>query len=79
MSPAVGEAGVLKVSAVQGTGFRPRESKRLIDPSIFQAHHEVREGDALITRANTAEKVGAACLVGSLEGEASLFLSDKTL
>ena len=75
--PTTGEYGVLKVSAVNPAGFRPSESKRVLDPSVFAEHHRVRDGDVLITRANTAELVGAVCRVETTDG--SLFLCDKTL
>lgn len=70
------ELGVLKVSAVTWTAFRPDEAKAAIDhePEEF---HRVRRGDLLISRANTRELVGA---VVHVEQDFPLrLLSDKTL
>ena len=54
---------VLKISAVTSGHFRPEESKPLPDEYVPPTEHFVRDGDLLITRANTAEMVGAAVLV----------------
>ena len=75
--PSVGEYGVLKVSAVNELGFLPSESKTVDNPDIFTASMAVRAGDVLISRANTPERVGLACLVD--DDYPNLFLSDKTL
>jgi type I restriction enzyme S subunit len=72
-----GEWGVLKVSAVHPSGFRPNENKRLSDPRHVNPAYEVHDGDLLITRANTPELVGQACLVQSPPER--LLLCDKTL
>jgi len=68
---------VLKVSAVGKRSFVPVESKTLINQTDFISIHSVRAGDILITRANTPDLVGLACLVA--EGHRNLMLSDKTL
>jgi type I restriction enzyme S subunit len=54
---------VLKISAVTSGFLIPSESKAL--PSSYEVpeEHHVREGDLLITRANTEELVGATALV----------------
>lgn len=75
--PRDDQFGVLKVSAVTRLGFIPSESKTVDDVGVFAHHHRVAEGDALITRANTAALVGQACLVE--EPQYNLFLCDKTL
>jgi type I restriction enzyme S subunit len=75
--PALDEFGVLKVSAVTSLGFEPRESKTVIDTSVFSEHHFVRAGDVLLTRANTAALLGQVCLVP--EDHSNLLLCDKTL
>ncbi|MEW2300993.1 restriction endonuclease subunit S [Streptomyces sp. NPDC006655] len=72
-----GQWGVLKVSAVGREGFRPRENKRVDDPSLIDSSTEVRPGDLLMTRANTPELVGTACVVERVRS--GLMLSDKTL
>lgn len=75
--PAHGQPGVLKVSAVHPMGFMPSEAKALSDASIFSTVMAVQSGDVLISRANTADRVGMVCLVD--ESYPLLFLSDKTL
>jgi type I restriction enzyme S subunit len=70
------ELGVLKVSAVTWSNFRPEEAKAVIDYSPKE-HCRVREGDLLITRANTLELVGAVVLVN--KNYPLRLLSDKTL
>ncbi|MFC8201987.1 restriction endonuclease subunit S [Streptomyces sp. NPDC057298] len=72
-----GEWGVLKVSAVQAGWFEPAENKVLRDPEHIDPRYEVRPGDLLMTRANTEELVGLACVVR--EPGPRLLLSDKTL
>ena len=68
---------VLKVSAVGKRAFLPAESKTLIRQEDFMDIHVVRAGDILITRANTPDLVGLACLV--TKDHRNLMLSDKTL
>lgn len=75
--PEAGEASVLKVSAVRPGWFDRTQVKVISDTSVFPEHALVRNGDLLITRANTRELVGAVCLV---EGPyPNSFLCDKTL
>lgn len=57
-TPMPGEARVLKLSAVQLGYFDAQEAKRLDDSSAYAATHLVRDGDLLITRSNTPERVG---------------------
>ena len=76
-SPASTEKAVLKVSAVGKDGFLPNESKVLLEQDQFLSLHAVKNGDVLITRANTPDLVGMVCLV---EGHyQNLMLCDKTL
>lgn len=66
---------VLKISAVTSGVFDPQESKpapRDTDPAL---DHFVRKGDVLISRANTAELVGATAMVR--ENYSNLLLPDK--
>lgn len=72
-----GEWGVLKVSAVQPDGFAVRENKVIRDPALIHPRYEVRQGDLLMTRANTEELVGLACIAE--QPPPRLLLSDKTL
>ena len=71
------EWGVLKVSAIGQGEFREHENKRLPDGFEVRFEHRVRGGDVLISRANTANLVGACCRVPLREYR--LMLSDKTL
>lgn len=70
------ELGVLKVSAVSWTAFRPDEAKAVIGYEP-EEQHRVRRGDLLISRANTKELVGAVVLVE--KDYPFRLLSDKTL
>ncbi|MDF2897940.1 MAG: hsdS [Rhodococcus erythropolis] len=49
---------ILKLSAVQRGWFKPSEAKSLTEGSAFSPSHTVQNGDLLITRANTPERVG---------------------
>ena len=72
-----GQWGVLKVSAVTNDGFRPNENKVVRSPSLYNPAFCVRQGDLLITRANTSALVGQSCVVG--DTPPGLMLCDKTL
>lgn len=70
------EWGIIKVSAMTWGAFRPEENKAVpadrVDP-----RYEIRDGDLLVSRANTSEYVGASVLVRETRGQ--LLLSDKSL
>ena len=71
------ELGVLKVSAVTWTDFRPDEAKALLEAYEPAESHKIKKGDFIISRANTKEFVGAVVLV---DGDyPNRLLSDKTL
>lgn len=57
-APVRGKARVLKLSAVQLGQFDADEAKRLDDSSGYTTTHLVSDGDLLITRSNTPERVG---------------------
>jgi type I restriction enzyme S subunit len=69
--------GVIKVSAMSWGSFRKTENKALQPGQRPNTLHEIKEGDLLISRANTADLVGATVLVG--ECRPRLLLSDKSL
>ncbi|MFN3313292.1 MAG: hypothetical protein ACK46Q_07480 [Hyphomonas sp.] len=71
------ELGVLKVSAVTWSKFQPNEAKALKSEYSPASSHRVRDGDFIISRANTKEFVGAVVLVE--EDHPNRLLSDKTL
>lgn len=70
------EWGIIKVSAMTWGEFKAEENKSVpsnrVDPRF-----EIREGDLLVSRANTSGYVGASVLVGSVRPK--LLLSDKSL
>ena len=72
-----GEWGVLKVSAVQPGRFVSGENKVIRRAGLIHERFEVKPGDLIITRANTEELVGFACVAQVLPPR--LLLSDKTL
>ncbi|WP_071675983.1 restriction endonuclease subunit S [Nioella nitratireducens] len=72
----VGDAwGVLKVSAVSWDQFDPDANKQVLPGTQPRLQAQVRKGDFLISRANTAELVARAVLV--LEEPPRLMMSDK--
>lgn len=66
---------VLKISSVTSGTFEPEESKPLPDDYIPPEAHRVQKGDVLVSRANTADLVGASVLV--MEEVSNLYLPDK--
>jgi type I restriction enzyme S subunit len=58
-----GEWGVLKLSAVKRGHFDPTENKRLPDDPKKYLRYTVKQGDLLITRANTPQLVGDVAVV----------------
>lgn len=75
--PEAGQKGIIKISAVTWGNFREDESKTLEDPTRFMSERAIREGDLLISRANTIDLVGACTLVRRITR--TLMLSDKVL
>lgn len=67
--------GVLKVSAVSWDHFDPSANKQVLPGTEPRLQAQVREGDFLISRANTAELVARAVLV--LQEPRNLMMSDK--
>lgn len=60
---AAGEWGVLKVSAIRPEGFKADENKAITSSLHINSAYEVKDGDLLISRANTYELVGSVCFV----------------
>jgi len=69
------EWGVLKVSAVSWDRFRAWENKQVLPGTEPRLQAEVKQGDFLISRANTAELIARAVLVD--EPPIKLMMSDK--
>lgn len=72
-----GEVGVIKVSAMTWGEFRPAENKALPPGTAIDERWMIRAGDLLLSRANTADYVGACVLVQRDHDD--LILSDKSL
>jgi type I restriction enzyme S subunit len=74
--PRSGDAwGVLKVSAVSWDKFRAWENKQVLKGTEARLQAEVKQGDFLISRANTAELIARAVIVD--EQPVKLMMSDK--
>jgi type I restriction enzyme S subunit len=71
------EWGLLKVGAIQPSGFVESENKTVVDSAHICAAYEVKDGDLLFSRANSYEFVGLVCYVERTRPK--LMLSDKTL
>lgn len=69
------EWGILKVSAVSWDKFRAGENKQVLPGTEPRLQAEVKRGDFLISRANTAELIARAVLVH--EEPFKLMMSDK--
>jgi type I restriction enzyme S subunit len=69
------EWGVLKVGCVNKESFAPLQNKKLPDSLRPEVSLEVRDGDILVSRANTRELLGLAALVDKQRPK--LILSDK--
>ncbi|WP_447835051.1 restriction endonuclease subunit S, partial [Aeromonas salmonicida] len=70
--------GVLKVSAVTWGLFKPEENKELPEYLEPKPEYEVKPGDFLISRANTAELVARAVIVSD-DAPTNLMMSDKII
>jgi len=57
------EWAVIKLNAVDAGSFRSEAHKALLTETTPDTRYEVRGGDVLLTRANTPDLVGDACLV----------------
>lgn len=76
--PGPQECGIVKVSSVSWGAFDPKAAKTPNAHVPLDERARIRNGDFLMSRANTLELVGACVVVGSLERD-NLFLSDKVL
>lgn len=72
-----GDWGVLKVSSIGDGEFYPEENKHVTTASLRRPEYEVREGDVLLSRANTSDLVGLVCYVEWTPPH--IMLCDKTL
>lgn len=67
--------GVMKVGCVNGEEFDATENKALPDDLLPLTQYELKDGDILVSRANTKELLGSAALVRSVRPH--LLLCDK--
>jgi type I restriction enzyme S subunit len=74
---ASGEWGVVKVSAIKPKGFDSTQNKVIVDEQHIRPEYEIKDGDLITSRANTAELVEVMCLVRNPQPQ--LLLSDKSL
>ena len=69
------EWGVLKAGCVNGWEFDSTENKRLPDGVEPLSQYEIRDGDVLMSRANTTALLGSTALVAKVR--ARLLMCDK--
>lgn len=67
-----GEWGVLKLSAVKGGVFNSRENKAMPSAVAPVTQYRVREGDLLVTRANTPQLVGDVAVATDVQARLQL-------
>ena len=77
IEPSANQVGVAKVSAVSWGEYDETESKTCLDADKIDEDLFIREGDFLMSRANTIELVGAAVIAKTVTKR--IMLSDKTL
>jgi len=75
--PSADQVGVAKVSAVTWGEYDETESKTCLDADKINEDLFIREGDFLLSRANTIELVGASVIAKTVTKR--IMLSDKTL
>ncbi len=75
--PSADQVGVAKVSAVTWGEYDETESKTCLDADKINENLFIREGDFLLSRANTIELVGASVIAKTVTKR--IMLSDKTL
>ena len=71
------EVGVAKVSAVTWSEYDESASKTCMDAGKENQNYFIKDGDFLLSRANTIELVGACVIVK--QAKRRIMLSDKTL
>ena len=76
-APTGNERGIVKISAVTWGVFDENSSKTLPQQSMFIENRQIKEGDFLISRANTLELLGTPIIVQKITKK--LMLSDKVL
>jgi type I restriction enzyme S subunit len=75
--PAVGEFGVVKISAVTWGTYDEDESKTCLPGASLDDQLLIKSGDFLFSRANTLELVGACVIANQVDRR--VMLSDKVL
>ncbi|HVV67939.1 MAG TPA: restriction endonuclease subunit S [Gammaproteobacteria bacterium] len=75
--PIAGEVGVVKVSAVTWGEYNESESKTCLDAEKVNPAYFIKNGDFILSRANTIELVGNCIITKRVTKP--IMLSDKTL
>lgn len=70
-----GSWGVIKLSSIKKGRFAPEENKSLLQETLPLKKYMIKNGDLLVTRANTPDLVADACVVKDI-GDSMLMLSD---
>ncbi|MBV2361431.1 restriction endonuclease subunit S [Thalassococcus sp. CAU 1522] len=66
------EIGILKVSSISSTHFRPEENKAVFEGYPIDERNLVHKGDLLFSRKNTYQLVGASAIVENAHGKLAL-------
>jgi type I restriction enzyme S subunit len=74
---ALNECGILKISAISWDEFDDSQNKVVPSSFVPDNEHEVKVGDFIISRANTAELVAKSVVVKKTRSK--LYLCDKTI
>jgi type I restriction enzyme S subunit len=75
--PSMNETGIAKISAVTWGTYNENESKTVTNTALINEVYIIQEGDLLMSRANTVERVGAAVIAKKVLKR--IMLSDKVL
>ncbi|MBO9455343.1 restriction endonuclease subunit S [Paracoccus sp. R12_1] len=66
------EVGILKVSSISSTHFRPEENKAVFETYPIDERNLINRGDLLFSRKNTYQLVGASAIVDTVHGKLAL-------
>ena len=66
------EIGILKVSSLSSTHFKPEENKAVFEGYPIDERNLVHKGDLLFSRKNTYQLVGASAIVENVHGKLAL-------
>ena len=66
------EIGILKVSSISSTHFKPEENKAVFEGYPIDERNLVHSGDLLFSRKNTYQLVGASAIVENVHGKLAM-------